>query len=259
METFITQFAKIFPEMNLALGSGIMIFSRMIGLFCLAPVFNRKEVPSMVRIALALMLTVITTMVLGPQNIPEHTSLYLGMFLNFIFGALIGFIANCILSAILAGGDMINMQMGMSSATVMDPTTRSQTSVLGNYFTFLGLLIFISVGGVYWLFDAFLRSFEIFPMYSTHIDISSIANIDYITLLTSNILFMGMQIAAPVLLATLGQDIILGVISKIAPQVNVFQLSFLFKPILGSLILIWIMPMIIEAINSYITSYAGLF
>ena len=51
---------------------------------------------------------------------------------------------------------------------------------------------------------------------------------DYLVKMTSNVLYMGLQIASPVLLATLGQDIILGVISKTAPQVNVFQLSFLF-------------------------------
>ena len=70
---------------------------------------------------------------------------------------------------------------------------------------------------------------------------------------------MGLQIASPVLLATLGQDIILGVISKTAPQVNVFQLSFLFKPVLGAAILVWIMPMLINIITDYFISYSKIF
>ena len=259
MTTFMAEFAKIFPELNIALGAGIMVFTRMIGLFCMAPVFGRKEIPSMVRIALVLIFTIVATMVMKPSPAPNGTSLFLAMFLNFLFGLLIGFIANCILQAIMAGGDIMNMQMGMSSATVLDPATRQNTSVLGNYFTFIGLLVFISIGGIYWLFDAFLRSFEIFPMYSVNFDITTIANIDYITQITANILYMGMQIAAPVLLATLGQDIILGIISKTAPQVNVFQLSFLFKPCLGAAILVWILPNIVEAINQYIVQYAGIF
>ena len=210
-------------------------------------------------ITMIILVAIVATMVMKPSPAPNGTSLFLAMFLNFLFGLLIGFIANCILQAIMAGGDIMNMQMGMSSATVLDPATRQNTSVLGNYFTFIGLLVFISIGGIYWLFDAFLRSFEIFPMYSVNFDITTIANIDYITQITANILYMGMQIAAPVLLATLGQDIILGIISKTAPQVNVFQLSFLFKPCLGAAILVWILPNIVEAINQYIVQYAGIF
>ena len=87
----------------------------------------------------------------------------------------------------------------------------------------------------------------------------NIVNLDYIIKLSSNLLFMGLQIASPVLLATLGQDIILGVISKTAPQVNVFQLSFLFKPVVGAAILIWIMPMLVNVITDYFLSFANIF
>ena len=79
---------------------------------------------------------------------------------------------------------------------------------------------------------------------------------DYIIKLSSNVLYMGLQIASPILLATLGQDIILGVISKTAPQVNVFQLSFLFKPVLGSAIMVWILPMLVNIISDYFLSYS---
>ena len=82
---------------------------------------------------------------------------------------------------------------------------------------------------------------------------------DYLIKMTSNVLYMGLQIASPVLLATLGQDIILGVISKTAPQVNVFQLSFLFKPVFGAAILIWIMPQLLGVINDYFLAYKGIF
>ena len=154
---------------------------------------------------------------------------------------------------------MINTQMGLSSAMVLDPTTRAQTSIIGNLFTLAGVIIFMAIGGLYWLIDAFIRSFEIFPMYGTSVPLDKIVNMDYLILITSNVFLVGMQIAAPVLLATLGQDIILGTISKTAPQVNVFQMSFLFKPILGALILTWILPMLMEVITEYITSFSNIF
>ncbi len=259
MDLILTQFAKIFPEINLAIGAGIMIFSRFIGLMQFAPGFNRKELPTIARLSFALIMTVVTTSIVKIPEFPEGSSMILCIVLNYLFGALIGYIVNCVISAITAGGDMINTQMGLSSAMVLDPTTRAQTSIVGNVFTLAGVIIFMSIGGLYWLIDAFIRSFEIFPMYGTSIPLNKIVNMDYLILITSNIFLVGMQIAAPVLLATLGQDIILGTISKTAPQVNVFQMSFLFKPILGALILTWILPMLMEVIQEYITSFSSIF
>ena len=181
------------------------------------------------------------------------------LILNYAVGAMIGYVAQLLLLAIEAGGDMINMQMGLSSAMVLDPTTQSQTSILSRIFGLLGVLIFIQVGGIYWLFRALMRTFEIFPVFATSVPLEQLVNLDYVIQLSSNVLYMGLQIASPVLLATLGQDIILGVISKTAPQVNVFQLSFLFKPVLGAAIMIWILPMLFSVISDYFNSFANIF
>ena len=154
---------------------------------------------------------------------------------------------------------MINMQMGLSSAMVLDPTTSSQVSILTRIISLLGILIFMNIGGVYWLIKAFLRSFEIFPLFATHLPLKELVNMDYLIKMSSNVLYMGLQIASPVLLATLGQDIILGVISKTAPQVNVFQLSFLFKPVFGAAIMVWILPMLLNVISDYFLTYSKIF
>ncbi len=259
MDLVLSQFAKLFPEINLALGAGVMIFSRFIGLMQFAPGFNRKEVPTIARLSFALIMTVIAASVIKIPQPPAHTSMILCIILNYLFGALIGFITNCVIATSTAGGDMINTQMGMSSAMVMDPTSKAQTSIVGNLFTLLGVIIFMSIGGLYWLIEAFIRSFEIFSMYGINMPLEKVVNMDYLILLTSNIFVVGMQIASPVLLATLGQDIILGTISKTAPQVNVFQMSFLFKPVMGALILTWILPMLVNVITEYISSFSNIF
>lgn len=259
MDEILKQFAILFPEINNALGAGIMIFLRFVGLTRLAPVLSKSEIPIMVRISFALISTIIVVGILKPEPPPPECPLYLCMFLNFVFGMIVGFVANCILAAILTGGDMINTQMGMSSAMVMDPSTKSQVSIMANYFSVLAMLVFIYSGGIYWLFNAFIKSFELFPMYSVNFHFENIINVQYLSEITGNILFMGLHIAGPVLLATLGQDIILGIISKTAPQINVFSLSFLFKPVMGAFILIVILPMLINVITDYLVSFAGIF
>lgn len=247
------------PEINVALGAGIAIFARMAGFVRYAPVLSRSEIPNTVKLSVALLLTIIFTTFLHPPLPPHGISLIYCIIVNYVCGAIIGFVANCIVQVVSAGGDIMNMQMGLSSAMVLDPSTQSQVSILGKLFGLLGVIIFIDIGGVYWLIEAFLRSFEVFPMYGSAIPVEQFASVQHLSEITSNILFFGLQIAAPVLLATLGQDIILGLISKTAPQVNVFQLSFLFKPVLGAAIIMFILPIFINIIKDYFLSFANIF
>ena len=259
MDELLRQIAIMFPEFERYFSAGFIVFARLLGFIRFAPVFNRKEINTIVKLALALLLTIMITPLLHPSPPPSNVSPILLWTLNFAAGAIIGYIAQLLIMAIEAGGDMINTQMGLSSAMVMDPTTNSQTSILSRVVTLMGLCIFIQIGGFYWLFNAFLRSFEIFPIYAVQIPLERIINVDYLIKMTSNVLYMGLQIASPVLLATLGQDIILGVISKTAPQVNVFQLSFLFKPVFGAAIMIWILPMLIGVISDFFLSFSNIY
>ena len=260
MEQILAELAKLFPQFNATLGAGIYVFARMLGFFRFAPVFNRKEIPTLVKLALAFLMTIVITSLLAPKTLAgTNDSLLLSILLNYAVGAMIGYLAQLILLAVEAGADMINMQMGLSSAMVLDPTSNSQVSILTKLFSLLGLLIFIHLGGIYWLIKAFMRSFDIFPLFATSLPLAQIVNMEYLIKMSSNVLYMGLQIASPILLATLGQDIILGVISKTAPQVNVFQLSFLFKPVLGAAIMVWILPMLLNVICDYFLSYANIF
>ena len=259
MDNLVQQIGLLFPQFNHYFSAGFIIFARLMGFIRFAPVLNRKEINTITKLALAFLLTIVFTPMLRPASPPPNISPLLLLTLNFAVGAIIGYIAQLLIMAIEAGGDMINTQMGLSSAMVMDPTTNSQTSILSRLITILAICIFIEIGGLYWVFNALIRSFEIFPIYAVQIPLDKIINIDYLIKMTSNVLYMGLQIASPVLLATLGQDIILGVISKTAPQVNVFQLSFLFKPVFGAAIMIWILPMLIGVISDFFLSFSSIY
>ncbi len=259
LDIIINEFPKIFPEVNNILAGGIPIFARVAGLIRTAPFLQRSEIPMIAKVGFALIFTITLSMLIRPETPPQGVSIIYSVIINFLCGALIGFIVNCIVKAIESGGDMINMQQGVSSATIMDPTTSSQISIMGRIFSLLGLIIFLEIGGAYWTFNAFIRSFEIFPVYSSFVPLDQIVNMPYLVKITSNVLYIGLQIASPVLLATLGQDIILGIISKTAPQVNVFQMSFLFKPCMGAAILVVIMPSLLNVISDFFMSFANIF
>ncbi len=259
LDVIINEFPKYFPEVNNIISGGIPIFARVAGLMRTTPFLQRNEIPMIAKVGFTLIFSVMLTMVIRPERPPEGSSILYDILINYITGAIIGFIINCILKAVESGGDMINMQQGVSSATIMDPTTSSQISIMGRIFSILALIIFLEIGGAYWTFKAFIRSFEIFPIYTYALPIEQFINIPYLIEITSNVLYIGLQIASPILLATLGQDIILGIISKTAPQVNVFQMSFLFKPCMGSAILIVVMPFLLNIISDFFLSFANIF
>ena len=259
MDTFLPELVKLFPMLNAYFMTGFLILCRLLGFFRFAPVFCRKEIPGLVKISIALLATFIITPLMPTQDIlMKDESFILSILLNVVVGAMIGYMARLVVIAIDCGAEMINMQMGLSSATTLDPSSSGQVSILSNIISLMGLLIFINLGGIYWLFKALMHSFEIFPLYAVHIPLLKIANMDLLIKLSSNTLFMGLQVASPILLATLAQDIILGVISRTAPQVNVFQLSFLFKPVLGAAIMVWILPLLMNVIEQYFLSYSKL-
>lgn len=259
LQYIVSHFSTFFPQLNSVLSSGFLIFVRVLGFMKLCPGLQRSELPRNVKIGFAVMFTIFLVGILKPSPPPADSSLIFGIIINYVFGALLGFIGYCIVTAVEAGGDMINTQMGMSSATVLDPTTSGQVSLMGKLLGLVGLLIFINIGGIYWMLNAFIRSFEIFPLYGTSIPLDKVLNLEYLVKITSNILYIGLQFASPVLIATLGQDIILGIISKTAPQINVFQLSFLFKPLLGALLLYLVMPVLFGIISDYFMTFANIF
>ena len=259
MDSIYVEILKIFPKINTYIMAFFLVFARLMGFFRFAPIFSRKEIPTLVKIPLAIIMSIFMLPLLHAETVmAQCESFALSLILNIVVGAIIGYMARLILIAIDSGAEMMNMQMGLSAATTFDPSTSAQVSLMTKIVSLMGLLIFIQIGGVYWLIKALMKSFEIFPMYQVYIPLAKLARMDLLIKLSSNTLYMGLQIASPILLATLAQDIILGVISRTAPQVNVFQLSFLFKPVLGAAIMIWILPMLMNIIEQYFISFSSI-
>lgn len=258
LEHFLA-FFKHFPHFNASLEAGLLIFARFMGFVTFAPILSRKDIPMMIKLSLAIILTISFTGILSPEAPPAGSLLLVPIILNFVFGGIVGYTAELIFATISAAGDMVNMQMGLSASTIFNPASKEQTSIIGNLFGYIATVLFMNIGGMYWIFQAFQRSFKIFPLYGTSIPITKVLNMDYLILLTGNILVIGFQIAAPILIATLALDIILGITSKTAPQVNVFQLSFLFKPVIGVIILIILLPLLINIINDYFVSFQRIY
>ncbi len=258
MDKFIEEITKL-PDYENYFYAAMLLFPRFTGFILAAPVFNRKDIPKLIKLSFVVILTIIFLPIFKDTQPPAETSFFLSIVLNFVFGFLIGYIAAVIFETITAAGEMVNMQMGMQSSTMFDQAAGGQISVMGKFFMYLGTVIFIHIGGLFWLFIAFKRGFDVFPIYGSSLPLNEFINLDYVIFLTGNVLFIGLQLAAPVVITTLCQDLILGIISKVAPQINVFQLSFLFKPLVGTAIMLIILPLMANTIIEYFHYYSKIY
>jgi flagellar biosynthetic protein FliR len=258
LENFLDAF-KYLPELSTKTEAGLYILARFLGFAATAPIFSRKDVPFLLKISFAFLMAICFIGILNPSNPPSDNSMFLSLTLNATVGVIIGLIGTFIMSVVGAAGDIMNMQMGLSSAVMFDPSSRGQTSIIGKAFAFLALLVFIEEGGIYWMISAFERSFEVFPLYGVALPLKNILNLDYLILTSSNIMIIGMQLSAPILMATLAMDVILGIISKTAPQVNVFQLSFMFKPVMGLAVLLLTLPLMMNVLAEYFSEFSRIY
>jgi flagellar biosynthetic protein FliR len=145
----------------------------------------------------------------------------------------------------------MDLQMGLSVATALDPVFGAVISVIGKLAFFFALIIFIIADGHHLILSALHQSFTALP-------VGKLANFSSPNLamqiieLGSTLWLTAIKLAAPVILLIFLSDFTFGIVSRVAPQVNVFMLGFQVKPSLGLLGLLMTLPFIVKYINRLI-------
>jgi flagellar biosynthetic protein FliR len=183
------------------------------------------------------------------ESLPESL---LAFILTLIFevaiGFVIGFIVNIIFLAVQSAGEIMDLQMGLSVATALDPVFGSVISVIGRLAFFTALIIFITADGHHLILSALHQSFTALPV-GKLVDFSS-PNLALQTIrLGSTLWLTAIKLAAPAVLLIFISDFTFGIVSRVAPQVNVFMLGFQVKPSIGLLGFLMSLPFIIKYIN----------
>jgi flagellar biosynthetic protein FliR len=160
----------------------------------------------------------------------------------------IGFIVNIIFLAVQSAGEVADLQMGLSVATALDPVFGSVISVIGRLAFFTALIVFITADGHHLVLSALHQSFTVLPA-------GKLANFSSPQLamqmieLGSTLWITAIKLAAPAVLLIFISDFTFGIVSRVAPQVNVFMLGFQVKPSLGLLGILMSLPFIVKYIN----------
>ena len=239
-----------------ALIMAALIWSRVLSALVVIPFLFAKPVSRLVRVGFSIILTIYLYPLLVTKEISPVELGYMKLMALFmkeiLFGLSIGFAASMMFYGFEAAGQMIDNQRGVSIARILIPELGEQSSISGQFLFQLFVVCFLALGGQRFFFKAFTESYVALPLLSFPQSLEGIwPLLDLFMKMTGKILFISVQIAAPVVIAILVVDIILGVANRFAPQINVWELGFNVRGFVGILILFLSLSFISRQIRFY--------
>ena len=241
-DLFLSQ-TKILQELGGLWVVALLVFSRVLAFASMAPLIGHKSIPGLVKISFAIILTLIIIPNLEvPSEYPKDFHFIYLIAFNALIGLFIGWVSQLVIEICRAAGEMLDMQMGLHAATLFDPGSQTQTTIIGRFFDFLALVIFLSIGGMEKIIYGLYRSFESYPIVLSEFKI----NFFQILSATSNVIGLSFVIVSPIIITILVVDLILGLMSRAAPQINAFQISFSIKPALGLILMLLLLPALLQ-------------
>lgn len=231
---------------------------RILGLFAAAPVLSMRAIPVRARIGLALLTALCAQPVLPPMPVlPLDTPTALAMVVQQVFiGVTIGFAAKVVFTAIEFAGEVIGLQMGLNFATFFDPTTSGQSTVSARLFNTMAAWLFVVINGHLLLVEVVVASFHQFPVTDHPFDL--LLSIQP-QVWGAELFRYGLWIALPTVAMLLFVNLVLGVISRVAQQLQIFSIGFVVTISVGLLGLLLTLPLLQRPMLALLERLLGLF
>ena len=201
----------------------------------LAPFPGGSAVPIRIKAALAMLLTLCLFPTYGMKaSVLSVASLTVVVLNQMAVGALLGLSLTFVFDAAQLAGQIMGMQVGFSLVNIIDPQTQVDTPVLSTMHQMLVLLIFLRLDVHHWVIRGTASSFSYLPIGELRVSGSALEALLHGA---SSIFVSGVEIAAPILCATLLADVGLGFVGKASPQLQVLFLGMSVKTVLA--LLVW--------------------
>lgn len=200
-------------------------FLRVLALFATLPVFGQRVVPMRVRVGLAFFVALASQATLaGQPKIDLNGSQMLGAVMQqVLIGMSLGFAVRIVFAAIELAGELIGLQMGLNYAGFFDPATGGQVTALSRFFGTMVSFLFIVINGHLAIIAAVVQSFRTFPVGAEPFAFVRAVRPE---LWGAEIFRLGLWIALPMIAMLLFVNIVLGVVSRVAQQMNIFSIGF---------------------------------
>ena len=228
-------------QLNAWLISFVWPLTRILGLLMVAPMFGHRSVPARVKVGLGIGITLVVAPALPPLPDVGLASWH-GLFIlvqQFLIGVGIGFVMRIAIAAADMAGEIIGLQMGLGFASFFDPQSAGQTLVLGRFLNILAVLVFLALNAHLLLIGVLVESFRTLP-----IGIQPLAAGGFFTLASfgAAVFAVGLQLALPLIAILLIVNLALGILTRSAPQLNIFAIGFPITLTVGLVMLAFTLP-----------------
>lgn len=230
-------------ELEALLAQYFWPFMRLLALMLTAPVFAERVLPARVKIALAVLFAMLIGPTLPPPP-PVHPVSLAGVLVlgqQLLIGAALGFAMRIVFAAVEAAGELAGLQMGLGYATLFDPERADLIPVLGQFLGFLALLAFLAINGHLLLIQVLADSFRILPVSGPGLGTAGLLTLVH---WGSELFVAGVLLSLPILGAMLIANIALGILTRAAPQLNLFAVGFPLTLGAGLIILAVALPLL---------------
>jgi flagellar biosynthetic protein FliR len=233
-------------------------FFRVLAVFTSAPVFSSRAFPIRAKIALALFVAMASQASLPVSDVyPVNGPDAIGVLLQqVVIGLSIGFAIRLVFAAVELAGEVVGFQMGLNFAAFFDPALNSQSSAVARFFGQMASLLFVVMNGHLMVLMAVTKSFDAFPV-APHF-LSALARMELYRLgteLFSSALWMALPMVGMLMFTNLA----LGIISRVAPQINIFAVGFPVTLVVGILGIAVTLPMLDKPFIALMETAVGVF
>ena len=240
--------------MNGQLLGSVMVLTRISAFFMVVPVFGWKSIPIMIKISLVVLMTIFFSMII-PSSVQVRQTSILEVILLIInegtYGLALGLVAAVLFAAVRFGAHIVEQEMGLTMAEILDPLTGESTQPLGSLLEMVFILLLLHANGHHWFLLTLSKSYEAFPV-GTIPTLPVLAK--GIVRAGSSMFVAGLKLAAPILAASLLLMVVLAILARMVQEMNILFISLPLRVGLGLLMVVVFLPLI----STFVAEFADL-
>jgi flagellar biosynthetic protein FliR len=234
-------------QLDAWLAALIFPLTRILAMIASSPILGNKQIPARVKLGLSVLITIIVTPTIGemPSVAVGSPQGLLIMIQQVIIGVAMGFTMRLIFTAIEMAGELAGLQMGLGFASFYDPVNAAQTPIVAQWLGMVAALAFLAINGHLHMLSALAESFKTLPIGG----MMPSQGFHDVARWGGSIFAYALQISLPILAALLITNIALGILTRAAPQLNLFAIGFPITLAIGFLVLMLSMPHFIPMLD----------
>ena len=217
---------------------------RIGALLMVAPVFGARMVPVRIRMGLGVAVTVLVLPLLpSPPPVDIYTlQFFMIVAQQILIGVMMGFALQLVVSAVVTGGQIVAMQMGLGFAAMVDPQNGTHTPVVSQFYLIVVTLTYLSLGGHLLMFEVLVDSFKTMPISAQGMGPDSFWKL----VIWGNQIFSGaVGMALPAIASLLMVNFAFGIMTRSAPQMNIFAIGFPLTLLMGFALILITLPNVV--------------